>query len=881
LHLMYSNKKVKVLNFVGSVYNWSTSGIWTSMTQKKQFDIQIGIWSGLKEISNTDTERKAYDKLIKQCIEKKENVKDVQREYPPVNIDIALKIASRYAGKYAFEENKEFVFRGLYFSEYIDTLSATLGKIYREKHPEFKQTESNEKTICIVASTLRPRGGGIFREMEEIIKMFSDYDVHLLCTERAESEPDAAEILSVHPHLKVHILPYDCKNKIGLLSSKYLEISPSRTYYYDSHNDTYPLAIMQDSHCLNVCLFSYDHGFVCGLNHPLLDNIICKRPVDFTMLSKRFGDKVIYIPAWNDIPADLDSFEYAPFRDHDKLITACGAARFYKLDSVSEPSYLNLVLKLLKATGGRHIHYGPIPKDKLEYIKKFISENSLPEDSFTYIEWSDDPLKLLMESNVDVFIEPFPTVSYKITLDALMAGIPVISYDGHTRMSTVDFIYQGNLLWNSEEEFINTLSNITSEELVKHSRLSKDYFEDNHSVDTVKSFYVKNEGLCTPVLHRISDDSVHEMRSYEKMYSDGRIKMASAVGNTGKIDIVTEQITVGDRFSELSLKNKIKQAWMMAKEIIKDLISSGPKAKKINQTRIKTLYNSKNHEDHVLAFGLCDSAKHDPASHIWLARMYYNGKGTARNYDKAIEFMRTSISDKTDSARNEFVDMLLKRGRKHDYEEAFSISLKYAEEGNSAAAGRLARLYRDGKGIEKNIDKAIEWMGVAADSNIGWAHLEHIDLLLRRGSEADYNEAASRCTPLAEIGNAGAAGRLARLYRDGKGVEKDINKAIEWMGVAADGDVKWAHLEHVDLLLKRSSDADYKEIITRCVPLAEAGNAGAAGRLARLYRDGKGVEKDINKAVEWMKTAIEIDKSWETLEYKFMLEERASSQNES
>lgn len=55
-HTMFSNRKVKVLNFVGSVYNWSMEGIWSSIGQKKQFDIQIGIWSGLKEICSSDME---------------------------------------------------------------------------------------------------------------------------------------------------------------------------------------------------------------------------------------------------------------------------------------------------------------------------------------------------------------------------------------------------------------------------------------------------------------------------------------------------------------------------------------------------------------------------------------------------------------------------------------------------------------------------------------------------------------------------------------------------------------------------------------------------------------------------------------------------------
>ena len=57
--LMYSNKKIKVLDFIGSVYFWSESGIWSSLNQKQQMDIQLRIWSGLKELSTTSIETEA------------------------------------------------------------------------------------------------------------------------------------------------------------------------------------------------------------------------------------------------------------------------------------------------------------------------------------------------------------------------------------------------------------------------------------------------------------------------------------------------------------------------------------------------------------------------------------------------------------------------------------------------------------------------------------------------------------------------------------------------------------------------------------------------------------------------------------------------------
>ena len=165
------------------------------------------------------------------------------------------------------------------------------------------------------------------------------------------------------------------------------------------------------------------------------------------MLSRPFGGKVIYIPAWNVSESGKD-FQYKPFNGHDKLITACGAARFYKLQATYGPSYIDVILSMLRRTGGQHYHYGPIPDEELDRIHGFIQENGLNDDAFVHIPWAEDPVQVLTSNHVDLFIEPFPLVSYKITMDVQMCGIPVISYAGLTRMSTVDFTYVGNMTWH-------------------------------------------------------------------------------------------------------------------------------------------------------------------------------------------------------------------------------------------------------------------------------------------------------------------------------------------------------------------------------------------------------------------------------------------------
>ena len=76
-----------------------------------------------------------------------------------------------------------------------------------------------------------------------------------------------------------------------------------------------------------------------------------------------------------------------------------------------------------------------------------------------------------------------------------------------------------------------------------------------------------------------------------------------------------------------------------------------------------------------------------------------------------------------------------------DLKEALNVASDFSVEGDPSATGRLARMYRDGKGVERDLDKAIALMRQAANKNIGWAKNELIDLLLKRNREEDLKEA--------------------------------------------------------------------------------------------------------------------------------------------
>lgn len=518
-HLSFSNKKVKILPFYGSVYYFSQQGIWSGMEQAKQNEYEINYYTSLKSVLHSGFEQIALDATI-QMYERRNREKEFsegRRRYIGEPIAATLQRLRRDAGEYAFSQ-REFVFQGAYFSEPMDSLCATLGYMYRVAH-DIRIEDANPEHVCIVNGVLNPTGGGIFPEIVELIEIFKRKKVFLFVTNMESIPPETLAHFDPYPNCTVVFPGEEVEDKLGFFYQRMREIAPQRAYYYASHNDTWAQALMYPGPCKNSALFSFDHGFLCGLSNPNLDVVIAKRPVDYHMLKHQFGDKVRYIPAWSR-SVDAGGAVYRPFEGHQGLITACAAARYYKIEGgEGELSYFPLVLELLRQTRGQHFHFGPIPEEKLAEIHAFLAEHGLSPDAFVHIPWSDSIVGDMLKNHVDAFLEPFPVVSYKLTLLMLSAGIPVVACDGDTRLSKTDFIYEGNLVWKTREDFIRVLTQLDAPTLSLHSAKSKAYFEENHALETVAPYYLEDAYFPAPKQAPAMDAVLHKMPEYRIMFS--------------------------------------------------------------------------------------------------------------------------------------------------------------------------------------------------------------------------------------------------------------------------------------------------------------------------------------------------------------------------
>ena len=111
-------------------------------------------------------------------------------------------------------------------------------------------------------------------------------------------------------------------------------------------------------------------------------------------------------------------------------------------------------------------------------------------------------------------------------------------------------------------------------------------------------------------------------------------------------------------------------------------------------------------------------------------------------------------------------------------ERALKANTESAEKGETYGLRRMAERYSKGDGVEKNLKKAEELFKKAEEAGLSE---ESKSLAARQIHEENADkqnfELAQRAT---DNGSYTSAATLARYYRDGKGTDKDLKKALEY-----------------------------------------------------------------------------------------------------
>ena len=162
-------------------------------------------------------------------------------------------------------------------------------------------------------------------------------------------------------------------------------------------------------------------------------------------------------------------------------------------------------------------------------------------------------------------------------------------------------------------------------------------------------------------------------------------------------------------------------------------------------------------------------------------------------YDKLKHFIREVPTDDVtilDLPHNLKMNLLLERGwllyNMERYNEALECFLEAAEKGSANAFNAIAIYHYEGRGHERNLQKAANWFQYAADMGYASAQRNLGDCYLK-GEGVEQNEAKAFYwyNEAANNQNVKAMFKVGQCYYNGIGTDLDHAKAIQWWTLAS------------------------------------------------------------------------------------------------
>jgi TPR repeat protein len=116
----------------------------------------------------------------------------------------------------------------------------------------------------------------------------------------------------------------------------------------------------------------------------------------------------------------------------------------------------------------------------------------------------------------------------------------------------------------------------------------------------------------------------------------------------------------------------------------------------------------------------------------------------------------------------------------------------------------------------------------------------------------DFARAAELFRGAAQAGNPEAQYALATLYKDGRGVVKDVNEAARLLAAAAAAQHVDAQVEYAIALFNGTGVARNEAVAAELLKKAALrGNPVAQNRLANILAIGRGIKADVVEAIKW------------------------------
>lgn len=241
---------------------------------------------------------------------------------------------------------------------------------------------------------------------------------------------------------------------------------------------------------------------------------------------------------------------------------------------------------------------------------------------------------------------------------------------------------------------------------------------------------------------------------------------------------------------------------------------------------------------------------------LLLGQMYRDGNTEERNIEKAIVYLTKAAENGNNKAMFMLGDLYYDgKFLKKNSEEAFKWYLKSASVGNARSQYQVGMMYSSGEGVEKDEDLAKQWFARYSSTMVNDSRKKAMDTL--RARKGDITLSNDLLKAMSRSNHPASMTSLAYKYETGKGFKKSEKAAMELLRKASVSGGA-SRLKLAELIETKDESGTFpQESLDLIKSAASYGDAGAMYKLALLYKDGKGIEQNMDEYRRYMRMASE------------------------
>lgn len=194
----------------------------------------------------------------------------------------------------------------------------------------------------------------------------------------------------------------------------------------------------------------------------------------------------------------------------------------------------------------------------------------------------------------------------------------------------------------------------------------------------------------------------------------------------------------------------------------------------------------------------------------------------------------------------------LKYYKENDYQQAFRLFQKVADQGSGRANFFLGVMYAEGAGVKQDNNKAIEFFKKSADSG-NYSSMYNLGKMFEKeGVTQDYDSAVKWYKWAATSNQIEEIAKTALVELDDKAT-KEYKKAANLGDTDAMYHLGWMYAQG-----KEGASQDYNKAIEWYQKAVDLGHVQAMNELGYIYENGQGIPQNKKQAINLYKKAVDL-----------------------